>query len=446
MTNQKGDRIWKEWFTMTETTPPPARIRWQRSTKGALPVGMAAAAIVIVAALVVGSRVLMGGSLGGPGASPTTTTSPSATQSAPSQTARSSAPETSAQVSAGFATAGVLAPWHGFAWSAASADDSFVGADPGVIVRSWSGGYFASGTTGGGSQGVVWTSADGTTWQKVSSLNAPEVLVASGPKGLLAVTADPSQPTSAAEVWVSSDGANWSAQGQSTNLAVPDSLAGTNTGFVLVEHTVSGSGKFATATTTVASSSDGIRWSPVTVQSGLDWSGDVSPVVVSANGRFFMLWHTGGADASGKGLTGMIWWSDDGLSWARSAGTISQAPMSVDVAANGLLVHTSTLTVGGGGVGLLTTRDGGKSWVADPKFGPLGAAPCKGVQCATAPSGAIGSNGALMLAMGSSGQAWTSSDGLTWTSVSWGGPLPSAGPTIVLPRGVLIGSEYGAAR
>jgi hypothetical protein len=262
----------------------------------------------------------------------------------------------------------------------------------------------------------------------------------------MAITADPSQPTTAAEVWVSSDGVNWSDQGQSTNQAVPDSLAGTNTGFVLVEHTVSGAGKFATATTKIVASPDGVTWSPVTVQAGLDWAGDVSPVVVAANGRFFMLWYSGGAGASGKGLTGMIWWSDDGRSWTRSAGTISQAPMNVDVAANGLLVHTSTLTVGGGGAGLYTTRDGGKSWVPDPNFGPLGAAPCTGVQCATAPAGTIGSNGALMLAVGSSGQAWTSADGVTWTSVSWGGPLPSAGAMVVLPRGVLIGSKYGAAR
>jgi hypothetical protein len=261
----------------------------------------------------------------------------------------------------------------------------------------------------------------------------------------MAITADPSQPTTAAEVWVSSDGVNWSDQGQSTDQAVPDSLAGTNTGFVLVEHTVSGAGKFATATTKIVASPDGVTWSPVTVQAGLDWAGDVSPVVVAANGRFFMLWYSGGAGASGKGLTGMIWWSDDGRSWTRSAGTISQAPMNVDVAANGLLVHTSTLTVGGGGAGLYTTRDGGKSWVPDPNFGPLGAAPCTGVQCASAPAGTIGSNGALMLAVGSSGQAWTSADGVTWASVSWGGPLPSAGAMVVLPRGVLIGSKYGAA-
>jgi hypothetical protein len=180
--------------------------------------------------------------------------------------------------------------------------------------------------------------------------------------------------------------------------------------------------------------------------------------VQSNAGRFFLLGSTtsplaqiGGTGivfASSAAAPSYVWWSDDGRTWTRSGGSFQAAPQRIDFGRDGMLLETSWNAVPGG-TELARSTDGGKTWAPDAKFGPLGPSTCS-VQCSTGPDGAIGSNGTLFVAVKNGGkQAWTSFDGATWTPVSWAGPDPSSvglGSLVVLPRGVLAGDMYGAAR
>jgi hypothetical protein len=51
----------------------------------------------------------------------------------------------------------------------------------------------------------------------------------------------------------------------------------------------------------------------------------------------------------------------------------------------------------------------------------------------------------VFLAVKSDGHAWVSYDGRTWTPISWNGPTADL-TFLVLPRGVVIGNTYGAAK
>jgi hypothetical protein len=339
--------------------------------------------------------------------------------------------------------------------------------DPtGVEVLAWRGGYVAYGTTNGGASAFVWTSTDGQTWTQVTAIVAPQVLVAASPAGLVAVAGDPSAPVASETVWTSSDGVRWRNAGSPSGLAFLDSIAGTATGLIATGHTLTGSGKSATADYTVAYSADGVNWTPVTIQGGITWD-YVGPQVQSGNGRFFVMGgYSGGLTSnaayrldaldatgavSGRGLVasgapgnGGLWWSDDGQTWTKSSG-VTVFGTEIDFGRDGMLLYTSGREIPGG-VSLELSTDGGKTWQADDKFGPLGVAACGQGECSVGPDGAIGSNGTIFMAVKSDGHAWISSDGRTWTTIAWNGPSPDYGPLLVLPRGVLMGSMYGAAK
>jgi hypothetical protein len=233
---------------------------------------------------------------------------------------------------------------------------------------------------------------------------------------------------------------------------------------VATGHTLNGSGKFATSEYYVAYSNDGVSWTPVTVQKGITWD-YVGPYVQSGNGRFFVMGgYTVGVakgagyrlDAldptsapSGRGLvasvaagTGGLWWSDDGLTWTSTGDWVYAA--EIEFGRDGMLVQTSGREIPGG-TGLDISTDGGKTWQPDNNYAPLGATVCGQGECSYGPDGVITSNGTVFLAVKTNGKAWVSYNGKTWTSVAWNSSLP-AYPMLVLPRGVVVGITYGAAK
>ncbi len=362
-----------------------------------------------------------------------------------------------------FTTPGATSDWTGFAWSQLSSDSRLVTADPGVRLLSWRGGFVAYGTTNGGSDAFVWTSADGQTWTQVTAITAPQVLVAVAPAGLVAVAGDPSAAVPSEIVWTSFDGVAWRNFGSPSGLAFVDSIAGTSVGLVATGHTLDGTGKFATGAYFVAFSTDGINWTPVSIQGGITWD-DVGPQVQSGDNRFFVMGgYTGGLSngpafqldafaetgrlssrelvGSGASGVGGLWWSDDGRTWTSTGDWVYATALVFG--RDGILAQTSGREIPGG-TGLDLSTDGGKTWKGDNNFEPLGVTVCGQGECSAGPDGVIASNGKVFLAVKSNGKAWVSYDGKTWTVVAWNASSPGY-PILVLPRGVVVGNTYGAA-
>jgi hypothetical protein len=418
-------------------------------TSGAAPILAVLLAIVAVAAVIAAVQLL--GPSPAPGASPSATAAvasagvagaPSGAghTSAPSKASPSAAPNVAG---ATFTTSGVDANWQGFTWSNLPADSPLLTADSGSIhIFNWAHGFVARGTRGLGANSVVWTSADGQTWAEATALAGPQerVLVAVSPSGLVAIDANARDNPDAYKVWTSADGTTWSRVASPTGLSDLDSIAGTSSGLVAVVHTTSGSGKTETTQYGLEQSTDGLMWTPVAGAPALS-SQVIFPSVSSNAGRFFLL---GAPTAlSGKG-GGVVWWSDDGRAW--TSVEMPLYPKSVDFASSGMIVQTSSMSTGGGAFGLEVSTDGGKTWQVDDKFGPLGATVCGAGECAVGPDGEISSNGATFLAVKPDGHAWTSPDGKTWSSIAWNGPAAGTRSFLVLPRGIVVGNSYGAAK
>jgi hypothetical protein len=454
---RKSDDVLNEWSALAGRAVRPARAPRGSSSRSPLKLAIVGLVALLIVAAVIAPRAL-GPTGPATGASPSATvsiggtvsppTAPEATASqvAPSATAPGTAPAGSNPT---FTTNGVATNWKGFSWSPippGTPDESplFSTAFYGPVVR-WTHGYAMVGqplVQGPGEE--VWTSPDGTTWTR--TLQAPYVQVAEAPHGLVAITVEGTSEGAGQTAWSSPDGTHW------TNLGIPRgvdmivSLAGTPTGLVAVSRSGSNQDQ-------VVVSTDGLTWSPATVEQGLQWD-DYGATVEAANGRFFLM----GGLAPGSGLgpngivlasstgTGQVFWSDDGKNWHRSAVSTGGYGTSIDSAAGGLILHTNYRATPGG-VGMAYSTDGGKTWVDDPKFGPLGEQVCQG-ECGIGPDGVIGSNGELFLAVRPDGHAWTSTDGKTWTSIAWDGPLTEVSLQNLrfLPRGVLTDGKYGAAK
>jgi hypothetical protein len=359
-----------------------------------------------------------------------------------------------------------MSNWTGFSWSQLPIDSPLLTADfwqTHIQLLAWQHGYVIYGTTNDPPNAFVWTSADGQTWTQVSAIVAPQVLVAASPAGLVAVAGDPSTTET---VWTSSDGVQWHNVGAPSGLASVDSIAGTSAGLVATGHSLIGSGKFATQTFGVAFSTDGISWTPEEVQPGITWD-EVGPQVQSGNNRFFVMGGLSNGQANSvtyhldalhvtpatgrRGLIGAstqgnggVWWSDDGRTWARSTG-VTDYGTALDVGRDGMLLYTSGRAIPGG-VSLKLSTNGGKTWQADDTFGPLGVAECGQGECSVGPDGVIGSNGTIFVAVKGNGKAWVSYDGDTWTTIAWNAPASIAMRFLVLPRGLLVGPAYGAAK
>jgi hypothetical protein len=366
---------------------------------------------------------------------------------------------------AGFDAPGLPTGWQGFSWTKLGASNPMIAnpdlAGSGVAqVLKWQGGYAAIGSTPGsaGRPAGLWLSPDGQTWSPAKTMPAePRVMVAAAGAGLVVMGID--ALGTAKSVDTTPDGISWNGTDVSNLPGSVVSIAGTSTGIVATVAVNTGTGKFALTDYLVEFSTDGANWSPETIQPGLSWNPNSSaPTVESNAGRFFLLGSTtsplaqvGGTGivfASSAAAPSYVWWSDDGRTWTRSGGSFQAAPQRIDFGRDGMLLETSWNAVPGG-TELARSTDGGKTWAPDAKFGPLGPSTCSGA-CGTGPDGAIGSNGTYFVAVKNGGkQAWTSFDGASWTPISWAGPDPATvglGSFFVLPRGVLAGDMYGAAK
>jgi hypothetical protein len=436
-------------------------------------------AAAVAAVAIVGSTIVIAVSLRGPAVGPALA-SPSASSSphvGPSVTPTLSPAPTASPTpagspaptmnAAGFSTTGLTTGWKGFSWSQLASDSPLItsgGLGSGVSqVLHWRGGYVASGSASDHSWPSMglWTSPDGETWTPVTSIDEPGVLVSAAPGGLIAVGVDPATLVTGS-VWTSSDGKDWRNAGAPNLPGSILSIAGTDAGIVATVDVVTGTGKSATGTYLVEFSTDGVNWSPEPINTGGTGNGFTStsssdPHVQAGNGRFFLMGTAGPtapSSSTGFVLTSSavakdeMWWSDDGRTWTHCGGSYTAFASYIDFGRDGLLLHTASNAIPGG-VGQAVSIDGGKTWRPNDGFVPLGVASCTG-ECSVGPDGVIGSNGTIFVAVKNGGKkAWVSYDGNTWTPIAWTGSDPSSagfGGFLVLPRGVVIGSTYGAAR
>ncbi len=451
----KSDEVLSEWQALTSRATPPPRAPRGSSSRSQLRLAFAGFVALVIVAAVIGPRAF------GP-TGPASSDSPAVTEppsgsvspdplSTPIATASqvATAPATApAGSNPTFTTNGVTANWKGFSWSpipTGKPDENPLSSTAfyGPVVH-WTHGYAMVGqplAQGPGEE--VWTSPDGTTWTR--TLMAPFVQVAEAPHSLVAITVEGTSEGAGQTAWSSPDGTHWTNLGIPKGLDMIVSLAGTPTGLVAVSRSGSNQDQ-------VVVSTDGLNWSTVTVEQGLQWD-DYGATVQAGNGRFFLM----GGLAPGSGLgpngivlasstgTGHVFWSDDGRNWQRSVVSAGGYGTGIDSAAGGLILHTNYRATPGG-VGMAYSSDGGETWIDDPKFGPLGEQVCQG-ECGIGPDGVIGSNGELFLAVRPDGHAWTSIDGKTWSSITWNGPMDEVSLQNLrfLPRGVLIDGKYGAA-
>jgi hypothetical protein len=379
----------------------------------------------------------------GPGATGTNPASPSSTGSStpvPSAIMTATVEPTASTVQStetAFTARGAASSWTGFSWTAVPdgtlmrairSNDSYF--DP---VR-WAHGYAAIAGTmaaNGAAGAVLVTSPDGETWTQVAAVPNP-AFVAAGPHGLVAVSIEQSSES----IWTSTDGVAWRDAGGPSGVDFIGDVAGTEAGLVaIVSERKEGVG--SQVLTRVAFSSDGVSWTPVPFESGRN----LEQLSVQSNGsRFFITGgYTVGA-APDQTVEGGIWWSDDGRTWTRSSssGYRSGCVASIEFANDGMILWTND-GMGDGAALMEVSHDGGKTWLKDATFGPLGgvdAGSCEGSD------GFIHSNGTTFLAVSTEGNAWTSSDGSSWKQIAWNlTEWSESSNFIVLPRGVMVGQR-----
>jgi len=297
---------------------------------------------------------------------------------------------------------------------------------------SWDHGYAALGSSNAGPN-VLLTSPDGETWTQIAAVQDP-YFMAAGPDGLVVVD----QGSSGDTIWTSADGWQWHDAGEPSGVSDIQSIAGTAAGLVAT-------GQVSPTTFGVVFSTDGVSWAPAAFKEGASWD-DLG--VYAGQGRFFVI---GGSSETGEG--GM-WWSDDGRTWTQSSwtGFVAGAIPTIEFANSGMLSWT-TQGISDFAGEMEVSHDGGRTWLKDPGFGPLGSLGTCPDPASCASDGYIGSSGSIFLAVNDEGMAWTSSDGIVWKQIQWN--LPDWGVStrytfIVLPRGVMVGSAgsdlfYGSA-
>ncbi len=440
--------------------------------------GFAAVLLVVFAAtgLILGTTGPRPGAVG-----PPTTALPGPTSAAPSPTpAVVATPESSAGASpaatltaAGFTTSGAASAWSGFTSTPLRSDSPMLAnpdrAGSGVSqVLAWRGGYVATGSVTVFGRTMpsfgLWTSPDGETWTAVTSVHAAAVMVSVAPVGLIAIGMNPNsteRATTAQSVWTSADGVTWHDAGTPNLAGSLVSIAGTTSGLVATVDTSAPSADNAARPFVIEYSTDGVNWASESIDAGLASAQagyGLPPHVQTNDGHFYLMGTPGPATSStGFELTASVapgdemWLSNDGKTWTKSSGGYSMAADFIDFGRDGMLLNTNSTGIPGG-TGLAHSTDGGKTWHDDTNFGPLGPYVCQG-ECASGPDGAIGSNGTVFVAVKNGGaRAWLSYDGHTWTSISWSGGdavgsgYGESGGFVVMPRGVLVGGVYAAAR
>jgi hypothetical protein len=435
MTRSNGDDLWKEWNAVADSAKQPPfapRDAMARQVRSGLPVGMAAVLVVVVVGALIAMR-WTSSTHAGPAASEASSIQayasavPSPHSSASPYTARTAATFTLS------GTPGSTTAWRGFTWTQLPADIPFFNAAD-FRFFPWRGGYVAEYMSG--SQTEIWTSPDGNTWSLVTAIPDATIRIAASPSGLIALAGD----TAPYQTWSSSDGVHW--QDIGTTQGLKDWVYIVGNGHVMVARQIAASADQWTSDPRIAVSTDGLNWSPVTIESGFQSVTVLIPTLYASGDRFFVR-SAEKNPADPSGALPVMWWSDDGRTWTRTTGVPVGEPADPMVfGRDGMMMHAADTSGGGLGYATDVSNDGGKTWRTDQGAQPIG------VTCSSCGSGLDGvftSNGTVLLAIKSDGRAWVSDDAKTWTPIEWSGPhLPQA-VFLVLPGGVIIGDYYGAA-
>ncbi len=314
------------------------------------------------------------------------------------------------------------------------------------IVRSGSG-YLAvgstSGHTGDNATGLVWTSADGLTWDLVATgdmfANAELKAVVTGDGGFAAVGTnwlDARNPyggvATSAAAWVSADGQTWR---RVASIAAPEGAVMGDVAYARGRYVAVGWELQGHLVPRIWQSDDADHWVPATdFDLAPSFMGVISGVAAGGPGFVAVGWDPG------------IWTSSDGSTWTLGGAPSAPHPVAVAAGHDGLIVVGAS----GGETGWTSTSADGKTWTALP--GPDGS-PASGSALesdsivATDWGFVVVSTWSPALDWGYQegdptvvqGGLWTSRDGIRWT-------LHELDPQFAdsqAPQAVKIGDEPG---
>lgn len=298
----------------------------------------------------------------------------------------------------------------GIEWTLAPDSDAFSSFDTISDAIAFGGGVIAVGAdsdplAGGG---VIWVSADGTSWQRLTEVPATEgrggeiASIANGPGGLIAGGYGLPLGRPAPAVWISSDGAQWELV-DAPQLGAGEivAVAGSPAGWVALGTDIQSSDANLAWT-----SIDGRDWSVPLPAEALGRQPSVSDVA-SVNGTFMAF---GERDESA-----MLWTSPDGRAWEMVAG-FPIAPGSV---VNALAATPARLVaVGadyrrGAASAVVWTSTDGLAWQQLPQVAGMAGAEMLSVLAVGDGFIAAGSEGGGG-PRGGRAAVWTSADGLDW--------------------------------
>lgn len=257
-------------------------------------------------------------------------------------------------------------------------------------LQSFKGGYLALGFDEPPSHAAAWTSADGSAWQRIASLPAPQgssiSAAATGPDGGLVAVGTNGE---SAAVWHTSDGVTWTMES-----LPPAPGPGTTESLAAVAR--SGSGYVA-----------------------------------------------GGSVVSGTGRTATLWRSADGVAWTRAAAGLpsgSSEVRGIAVAGSGTAVAVGIYgDERRGAAAVWRSTDGGATWqsVTSPTFADG--------RMLAAVAGSLG-----VVAVGETtdqagAMAWTSTDGLSWSLAPVQPALSNGGFQMVMTAVAWDGAGFDAA-
>lgn len=216
------------------------------------------------------------------------------------------------------------------------------------------------------------------------------------------------------DVWSSTDGVNWTLETDGAAWSPRSEHASVvyNSRMWVI------GGKTPTAVNDVWSSTDGVNWSQETAAAA--WSERHEHCVEVFNGEMWLL----GGSAPGYGLNGLkdVWTSTDGINWTQQADADwpeRQQHFSV--------VHNGKLYIMGGVSGFLFKTDvwshDGNAWTLENSVA------WTGTFAPRASSTAVSYNGSIYVIGGQSGhgslaphhthgEAWSTTDGITWNAIS----------------------------
>ncbi len=277
--------------------------------------------------------------------------------------------------------------------------------------------------------GVVLSSPDGVQWTRAPdnpSLDSASLTAVARGRGMTAVVGKYAG-SNRGFLWTSADGAHWNAQGApfTGGTSVTD-IAASPSAYVA-------SGTFRTAPDALGSrrtvaavwtSDDGRRWDRFLLPLPAA-SGDFRPTLVRHVGSRFVafgrfLGTTTPADV-------LVWTSTDGRHWQRGEGIrLPHEETLLDVAAapNGMLVAVGGAAYEFPGHAAAFTSLDGLAWTTVPDQPALDGAAMRGVDCSSAGCVAVGSTGP---GTGSAAAAWRSADGISWSRVDGIATLGSIG-------------------